>query len=395
MGKSMAGHLIAAGYRLTVHDSSLAAVRELVGKGAANGGTPAGVGRVSHIVITMLQGAPAVEQVLFGPDGVHVDLPAGGILIDMSTISPHVARRFAIRLAAQGASMLDAPVSGGQQGAREATLSIMVGRPSNIVERCRPVLEVMGKNVVHIGESGAGQLARACDQIVVAVTIEAVAEALTLAKKSGADPAKVRQALRGGFADSRILDLHGQRMLDGDYSPGSDAKQDHENLGAALAAGRDAGYPEMDWHRVRQQASRVGCWRAVALGLQLAHELLGASLPQPLRQAITCEPGIAPASRMVRDRLFQGDGGAGTKTATRLELLLAERVWDRLWIRTFPFLHLLYDLVTPSERDRAALRLPVGFTPFYYVLRPLRLLIHYACLPVRSALASRGLLKPR
>jgi hypothetical protein len=154
-------------------------------------------------------------------------------------------------------------------------------------------------------------------------------------------------------------------------------------------------YPEMDWHRVRQRASRVGCWRAVALGLQLAHELLGASLPQPLRQAITCEPGIAPASRMVRDRLFQGDGGAGTKTATRLELLLAERVWDRLWIRTFPLLHFLYDLVTPSERDRAALRLPVGFTPFYYVLRPLRLLIHYGCLPVRSALASRGLLKPR
>ncbi len=154
-------------------------------------------------------------------------------------------------------------------------------------------------------------------------------------------------------------------------------------------------YPEMDWDRVQQQASQVGCWRAVALGLRLAHGLLGASLPAPILGTIAREPGIAQAERMVRHHLFRGDGGVGTKTEIRLELYLAERLCDRVWIRCFPILHFLYDLVTPSERDRTALRVPAWLTGIYYATRPVRLLMHYGCLPVRKALAGRGLPGPR
>jgi Uncharacterised nucleotidyltransferase len=145
-------------------------------------------------------------------------------------------------------------------------------------------------------------------------------------------------------------------------------------------------YPELDWERLRRQARRVGCWRAVALGLHLAHELLGASLPAPMLEAIARAPGIAQAAGMVGEHLFRGDGGVSPETETRFHRYLAERFRDRLWIRLFPLVHLLYDLITPSERDRAALRLPAGLTPLYYALRPVRLLLHYGGAPVRKVL---------
>jgi 2-hydroxy-3-oxopropionate reductase len=163
---------------------------------------------------------PDVESVIFGEQGVAKHARSGSVIVDMSTISPTATKVFAERLAKQGVDMLDAPVSGGETGAINGTLSIMVGGKQKIFERVKPLFELMGKNIVHIGDNGAGQVAKACNQIVVAVTIEAVAEALTFARKNGADAAKVREALMGGFAGSKIMEVHGKRMLDNDFKPG-------------------------------------------------------------------------------------------------------------------------------------------------------------------------------
>lgn len=243
MGRPMAAHLLRAGYALTVHNRSRAPVIELVGRGAADGGSPSGVARRSDIVVTMLPDAAAVEQVLFGPDGLHAGLRSGSVVIDMSTIGPGSARMFAERLTGIGGHLLDAPVSGGEEGARGATLSIMVGGAQPIFQACRPLLSAMGKNIVYIGDSGTGQLAKACNQIIVGLTIQAVAEALTLAKAGGADPSTVRRALMGGYAQSRVLEVHGQRMVERNFQPGGRASLHHKDLGIALAAGRQAGVP--------------------------------------------------------------------------------------------------------------------------------------------------------
>lgn len=244
MGKPMARNLRAAGFPVVVHSRSRPPVDELVAAGATDGGSPRGVAAASDIVITMLPDGPDVQAVVLGPDGVLEGARAGQVVVDMSTISPLVAREVAAALAARGVGFLDAPVSGGQKGAIEATLSIMVGGPRALFERVRPVFEALGKNIVHIGEDhGAGQIAKACNQIVVAVTIMAVAEALTLARKAGVDPARVRQALLGGFAQSRILDLHGQRILERNYTPGFRVRLHEKDLQIALAAGRAYGVP--------------------------------------------------------------------------------------------------------------------------------------------------------
>ncbi len=256
MGKPMARNLLRAGYPLVVHNRSRPAVEELVAEGAADGRSPRGVAEQCDVVITMLPDTPDVEQVTFGPDGLVEGFRPGAVLVDMSTISPVATRAMAARLQQRGVQMLDAPVSGGQRGAEEGTLSIMVGGDAQTLERVRPLLDVLGKNVVHVGPSGAGQVCKACNQLVVALGILAVSEALVLAQRSGVDPAKVRQALLGGFAASRVLEVHGQRMLEGNHEPGFRARLHHKDLRIALETGREAG--------------------VALVATALAHELLGA-----------------------------------------------------------------------------------------------------------------------
>jgi len=220
MGRPMALNLLEAGFGLVVHSRSPGPVDALVAVGAERGANPEDVASRSDVVITMLPDTPDVELVLLGERGVVGGTRAGSLVIDMSTIRPLAAKDLAEAFEPRDVSMLDAPVSGGERGAIEGTLSIMVGGSATAFDRGRPILEVLGSNVVHVGPAGAGQVAKACNQLVVAATIQAVAEALVLAKKAGVDPTKVREALLGGFAGSKILEVHGQRMLAGDFQPG-------------------------------------------------------------------------------------------------------------------------------------------------------------------------------
>ena len=220
MGKPMASNLLAAGFDVTVHSRSAGPVDELVAAGASRADGAAAVAAASDITITMLPDTADVEQVLTGPGGVVEGTRAGSLVIDMSSIDPEPTRAMAAAFAARDVAMLDAPVSGGEKGAIDAALSIMVGGNEAAFDRARPVFEALGKNIVHVGPSGAGQVCKACNQLVVAATIEAVAEALLLAERSGVDAAKVREALLGGFAGSKILEVHGQRMLDRAFDPG-------------------------------------------------------------------------------------------------------------------------------------------------------------------------------
>lgn len=220
MGCPMALNLIKGGYALRAFARRPQALQRLTDAGATSCASPAEVAAQSDIIFTIVSDTSDVEAVLFGEHGVIHGARPGSVVVDMSTISPTATKTFATRLAAQGIDMLDAPVSGGEGGAINATLSIMVGGKPAVFERVKPLFECMGKNIVHVGDNGAGQVAKACNQIVVAVTIEAVAEALTFARRNGADPAKVREALMGGFAGSKIMEVHGQRILDNDFKPG-------------------------------------------------------------------------------------------------------------------------------------------------------------------------------
>jgi 2-hydroxy-3-oxopropionate reductase len=239
MGKPMARNLMKAGYPLVVHNRSRAAVDELAQEGARPASSPREVAAQSDIVITMLPDSPDVELVIAGKDGVFEGARRGLLLIDMSTSSPVLARRLARDAETRGIDLLDAPVSGGDVGAASATLSIMVGGAAGTLQRALPVLQTLGKNIVRIGDAGAGQIAKAANQLVVGLTIEAVSEALVLATKAGVDPTKVRQALLGGFAQSRVLDLHGQRMLDRNFKPGARVRTQYKDLGIALALGKE------------------------------------------------------------------------------------------------------------------------------------------------------------
>jgi len=240
MGRRMALNLRKAGYALSVHDLNRAAVEELVTAGAVDAGSIAGAAK-ADIVITMLPDTPDVEAVVLGEGGLASAMQPGSVLIDMSSISPTATQAMARELAARGIEMLDAPVSGGYQGAESGTLSIMVGGEASVLDRCRPVLEVMGKTISHIGGHGAGQVCKVCNQVAVAINIQAVAEALTLAKKNGVDPAKVRTALLGGFAQSRALDLHGQRVVEGNYTAGFRVTLQRKDLKLALENGSATG----------------------------------------------------------------------------------------------------------------------------------------------------------
>jgi len=241
MGNPMAKNLLKAGYPLVVYDRNPPKVQDVVAAGAQPGLSSRDVAARSQVVITMLTDTPNVEAVVLGPDGVMEGIRAGATYIDMSTISPVVTRRLAQQMANKGVDMLDAPVSGGQVGAINATLSIMVGGKQEVFERCLPIFQVLGKNIVLIGESGAGQVAKACNQIVVGLTIEAVSEALVLAAKAGVDPARVREALLGGFAQSRILDVHGGRMLRREFAPGFRLRLHEKDLNIALSTARELG----------------------------------------------------------------------------------------------------------------------------------------------------------
>jgi 2-hydroxy-3-oxopropionate reductase len=220
MGGPMAQNLMKGGHKLWVYARRPEAMKALSAAGATACASAAEVGKHADVIFLIVSDTPDVESVIFGEAGIAKQARSGSVIVDMSTISPTATKVFAERLAKQGVDMLDAPVSGGETGAINATLSIMVGGKPKVFERVKPLFELMGKNIVHVGDNGAGQVAKACNQIVVAVTIEADAEALTFARKNGADAAKVRDALMGGFAGSKVMEVHGKRMLDNEFKPG-------------------------------------------------------------------------------------------------------------------------------------------------------------------------------
>jgi 2-hydroxy-3-oxopropionate reductase len=241
MGKPMALNLKKAGYTIYVHGRRAASMAPLAEAGCIACQSPAEAASRAEIVIVMVSDTPDVEQVIFDANGVAQGVKPGSVVVDMSTISPTATKAFAEKLRGQGVEMLDAPVSGGDVGAINATLSIMVGGKPEVFERVKPVFEAMGKNIVLVGSNGAGQVAKACNQIVVAVTIEAVAEALIFARKNEVDPAKVRDALMGGFAGSRILEVHGKRMLDNEYKPGFKTRLHQKDLNIVMQTARELG----------------------------------------------------------------------------------------------------------------------------------------------------------
>ena len=241
MGKPMATNLMGAGYQVTGYDIDQDAVKTMAKKGAGQASSPKEAAKSADAIITMLPSDQIVEEVATGKGGALEGMGKGAILVDMSTISPSTAMRVAEKLEEKGMEMLDAPVSGGDVGAKEGTLSIMVGGKQEIFERMLPVLQKMGKNVSHVGDHGAGQVAKAANQIIVALTIEAVAEALIFAKKSGVDPKRVRDALMGGFAQSRVLDLHGQKMLDRNFEPGARVRVHKKDTEIAMSMAKELG----------------------------------------------------------------------------------------------------------------------------------------------------------
>jgi 2-hydroxy-3-oxopropionate reductase len=235
MGAPMALNLQKGGHKLFLYSRSGVKQKALLEGGGIERGSPAEVAKAAEFIITMVPNTPDVEAVLFGENGVATGLTEKGkLVIDMSSISPLATKEFAARIRKLGSDYLDAPVSGGDVGAKNATLTIMVGGREAAFERAKPLFELMGKNITRIGENGDGQTTKVANQIIVALTIEAVSEALVFAAKAGADPAKVRQALMGGFASSRILEVHGERMLDRNFQPGFRIELHQKDLGLAL-----------------------------------------------------------------------------------------------------------------------------------------------------------------
>ena len=257
MGKPMAMNLLDAGYPLTVHSRSAGPVDEVVARGATRASGAAEVAAASDVTITMLPDTSDVELVLTGAGGVLEGVAAGALVIDMSSIDPAPTRAMAEVFAKRDVAMADAPVSGGERGAIDGTLSIMIGGEPDAVARAMPIFEVLGKTIVHVGPSGAGQVTKACNQLVVAATIEAVAEALLLAERSGVDPGKVREALLGGFAGSKILEVHGQRMLDRAFDPGFRIRLHRKDARIVEDAARTTGTPIPSFAVVAAQLQRA------------------------------------------------------------------------------------------------------------------------------------------
>lgn len=240
MGRPMALHLQRAGHDLHVWARRPASV---AGLPATVCQTPAELGRQCEAVFTIITSSADVEHVALGPDGLIEGMAPGSVLVDCSTIAPEAARHIAARLGEKGIAMLDAPVSGGAQGAIDATLAIMAGGEAEVLARVRPLLECLGQRIVHIGPSGAGQVAKACNQMIMVAAIQAAAEAMRLAAASGVDCGKVRDALAGGSAASRVLDVMGERMVRRDFAAGIEARLHHKDFGLVLAAARQSGVP--------------------------------------------------------------------------------------------------------------------------------------------------------
>jgi len=241
MGGPMAKNLMEADYELVLYNRTKEKAEEIAGDGATVADSPREVAENSDIIITMLPDSPQVEVILAGEGGVLEGLGEGSLVVDMSTISPVVTKVLAEKVEERGASMLDAPVSGGDVGAQQGELSIMVGGSEEDFERARPLFDVMGKAATHVGPVGAGQVVKACNQIVVALTIEAVSEALVLGSKAGVKPEKVVEALSGGLAGSAVMEAKKEKFFDHDFDPGFRVELHHKDLGIALAAGREYG----------------------------------------------------------------------------------------------------------------------------------------------------------
>lgn len=235
MGKPMAKNLIKAGFTVIVHNRSLAPVHELAALGARIAGSPAEVAQLSSVVITMLPNSPDVEQVVLGTKGIVEGAARGSIVIDMSSIAPLVSQSIAKELESRGIDFLDAPVSGGEPGAIQGTLAIMVGGREEVFQRCRPIFEALGKSIVHVGPVGAGGVAKLANQIIVALNIAAVGEAFALASKAGLDPEKLFQALRGGLAGSQVLEAKIPKILKRSFAPGFKIKLHQKDIANVLA----------------------------------------------------------------------------------------------------------------------------------------------------------------
>jgi 2-hydroxy-3-oxopropionate reductase len=241
MGKPMVGHLLAGGHTVNVYNLIPEPVREMAAKGAIACTSCKEVAAKSDIIIIMVPDTPDVEAVLFGKDGLAEGLKKGAIVADMSSISPIATKEFAQKLTKQGVRMLDAPVSGGQVGAEQATLSIMVGGDQDVFDTVKPIFELMGKKITLVGGNGDGQTCKVANQIVVAGTLQTISEALLFAAKAGADPSRVREALLGGFAQSRILEVHGERMIKRTFKPGFRIRLQQKDLNNALQSARSLG----------------------------------------------------------------------------------------------------------------------------------------------------------
>ncbi len=241
MGKPMAKNLMEAGYDLVLYNRTLEKAEELAKDRAEVAANPREVAENSDIVVTMLPDSPDVRNVVAGEDGVVEGIQEGALLVDMSTISPVVTEELAAKLGERGASMLDAPVSGGDVGAIEGTLSIMVGGSEEDFERAKPLFDVMGKTVNHVGPTGAGQVTKAANQVVVALTIEAVSEALVLGSRGGVAPEKILDVLSGGLAGNKVMEVKREKFLSHEFDPGFRSELHHKDLGIALTAGREYG----------------------------------------------------------------------------------------------------------------------------------------------------------
>jgi 2-hydroxy-3-oxopropionate reductase len=241
MGRPAALNLMNAGYPVRVWARRDESMVPLIDAGATACRSPADVAESADIVFTNVSDTPDVEEVLLGEQGVIRGARPGSVVVDMSTISPLATQRMADLLEKKGVDMLDAPVSGGEKGAVSGTLSFMVGGKADVFDRVRPLFEVMGRNIVHCGDNGAGQVTKACNQIVITQTIAAVGEAFVFARKNGVDPARVREALLGGFAGSRVLEAHGQRMIDHDFNPGFKARLHRKDMRIVLETAAEIG----------------------------------------------------------------------------------------------------------------------------------------------------------
>lgn len=257
MGRHMAQHLIKGGHRLGVWARRADSAAPLVAAGATRHDSPAALAAASEVVFTMVTASSDFETVVTGPGGIIEGARAGSVVVDMETISPAVARAVAELLETKGIAMLDAPVSGGPMGAEQATLSIMVGGKPEVFERIKPLFACMGKTITRVGGSGAGQITKACNQLALLVATQGVAEALHLAGRLGADPARVREVMLGGVAASRVMELFGKRMVERNFANGIDTRLYHKDLGIVLELAREAGIASPGGAAVMQQINAL------------------------------------------------------------------------------------------------------------------------------------------